>query len=94
MNLSQVQPKDPTLGMHNWRHLWESPIKLWFGKDSSKGKMLEGRSGDNAKSGSVGSSWDPRGGNEDRKDVKIGSASERRNNLAREKGHIKHFKRY
>ena len=36
----------------------------------------------------------PHGGNEDRKNVKIGSASERRNNLASERGYIKHFKRY
>ena len=43
--------------MHNnWHRLWESPIKLWFGKDSRKGKMSEGCSGDHAESGSVGSS--------------------------------------
>ena len=36
----------------------------------------------------------PHGGSEDRKDVKTGSASERMNNLALEKGHIKHSKRY
>ena len=53
---SQVQPTGPTLEMHNWRRLWESPIKPWFGRDSSKGKMSEGRSGDHAESRSVGSS--------------------------------------
>ena len=37
---------------------------------------------------------DPHGGSEDKKDVKIGSLSEWRNNLASEKGHIKHFKQY
>ena len=36
----------------------------------------------------------PYGKNEDRKDTKTGSASERRNNLASERRHIKHFKRY
>ena len=36
----------------------------------------------------------PHGRNEDRKDMKIGSASERRNNLASERGHFKHFKWY
>ena len=36
----------------------------------------------------------PNGGNEDRKDVKTGSVSEKRNNPASERGHIKHFKRY
>ena len=37
---------------------------------------------------------DPHGGNEDIKDAKIRSASERRNSLASEKGHITHAKRY
>ena len=36
----------------------------------------------------------PHGGNEDRKDVKIGSVSEKRNNPTSERGHIKHFKWY
>ena len=36
----------------------------------------------------------PHGGNEGKKDTKTGSASERRNNLALERGHIKHTKRY
>ena len=36
----------------------------------------------------------PHGGSEDRKDVKTGSASGRRNNLASEKGHIKHSEQY
>ena len=36
----------------------------------------------------------PYDGNKDRRDVKTGNASERRNNLALERGHIKHFKRY
>ena len=44
------------MGKHNWRHLWGSPTKLWFGRDLSKGKMLEGRSGDHVESRSVGSS--------------------------------------
>ena len=35
----------------------------------------------------------PHGGNKDKKDVKTGSASERRNNLVSERGHIKHSKR-
>ena len=42
----------------------------------------------------LGPLGDPHGRNEDRKDVKTGSASEKRNNLAPERGHIKHFKRY
>ena len=36
----------------------------------------------------------PYGGNGDKKDVKTGSASERRNNLASKRGHIKHSKWY
>ena len=36
----------------------------------------------------------PHGRSEDRKDMKIGSASGRKNSLALEKGHIKHFERY
>ena len=36
----------------------------------------------------------PYGGNKDRKDVKTGSASGQRNNLALEKGCIKHSERY
>ena len=42
--------------------------------------------------------WGPIGGppdgSEDRKDVRTGSANGQRNNLALEKGHIKHFERY
>ena len=42
--------------------------------------------------------WGPLGGSpgesEDRKDVRTGSANEQRNNLALEKGHIKHSERY
>ena len=41
--------------MHNWRRLWEFPTKLWFSRDSRIGKTSEGRSGDHAESGSVGS---------------------------------------
>ena len=37
---------------------------------------------------------DPHGGNEGKKDVKTGSASNRRNNLVSERGHIKHSKWY
>ena len=37
---------------------------------------------------------DPRGGNKDKKDAKIGSVRRRRNNLALERGHIKHAERY
>ena len=37
---------------------------------------------------------DPHGGNEDIKDTKIGSASERRNSLASKRGCIKHPERY
>ena len=40
----------------------------------------------------LGSLKGPHGGNEDRKDVKTGSASERRNNLVLERGYVKHFK--
>ena len=36
----------------------------------------------------------PLGGSEDRKDVRIKSANGQRNNLALEKGRIKHFKQY
>ena len=36
----------------------------------------------------------PHGGSKDKKDVKTGSESERRNNLASEKDRIKHSKRY
>ena len=36
----------------------------------------------------------PYGRNEDRRDTKTGRASERRNNLASERCHIKHFKQY
>ena len=36
----------------------------------------------------------PHGWNEGKKDAKIGSTSERRNNLASERGHIKHIERY
>ena len=36
----------------------------------------------------------PPGGSEDRKDVRTGSANGRRNNLALEKGRIKHFEWY
>ena len=56
--------------------------------------MSAGRSEDHAESGFVGSSRGPHGGNEDGKDVKTGSVSERRNNLASERDHIKHSKRY
>ena len=34
---------------------------------------------------------DPRGGNKDKKDAKIGSARRRRNSLTLERGHIKHI---
>ena len=44
------------LGTHNWRRLWGSPTKLWFGRDSSKGKISEGCSGDHVESRSIGSS--------------------------------------
>ena len=37
---------------------------------------------------------DPHGGNEDKIDVKIGSTSEKRINLASEKVHIKHAEQY
>ena len=37
---------------------------------------------------------DPYGRNEDKKDAKIGSMRRRRNNLALERGHIKHAERY
>ena len=37
---------------------------------------------------------DPHGGNEDKKDAKIGSTSEKRINLASEKVHIKHAEQY
>ena len=36
----------------------------------------------------------PHGRNEDRKDVKTGSVNERRNNLALERGYIKHSEQY
>ena len=36
----------------------------------------------------------PHGRNKDKKDVKTGSASEMRNSLASERGHIKHSKWY
>ena len=42
----------------------------------------------------LGLLWGPHGENEDRKDEKTGSASKRRNNLASERGHINHSKRY
>ena len=42
----------------------------------------------------LGPLWGPHGENEDRKDEKTGSASKRRNNLASERGHINHSKRY
>ena len=37
---------------------------------------------------------DPRDGNKDKKDAKIGSVRRRRNSLALERGHIKHTERY
>ena len=37
---------------------------------------------------------DPHGANEDIKDMKTGSVSEKRNGLASEKGHIKHTEQY
>ena len=37
---------------------------------------------------------DPHGGNKGKKDPKIGSTSNRRNNLISERGHIRHSKRY
>ena len=36
----------------------------------------------------------PHGGREDKKDIRIGSASEKRNSLASERGHIKQTKQY
>ena len=56
MSPSQVESKSLILGPHNWRRLWGSPTKLWFNRDSRIGKMFEGRSGEHAKSGFVGSS--------------------------------------
>ena len=37
---------------------------------------------------------DPYGGNKGKKDAKTGSASNRRNNLVSEMGHIRHFEWY
>ena len=42
--------------MHNWRHLWKSPTKLWF-YQGVNGKMSGGQSGSYAESGSGRSSW-------------------------------------
>ena len=56
--------------------------------------MSKGHFGGNAEGGSAGSFGGPPGESEDRKDVRTGSTNGRRNNLALEKGRIKHSKRY
>ena len=56
--------------------------------------MSEGRLGDHTESEFVGSSRGPHGRNEGKKVDKTRSASEKRNNLASERGHIKHTERY
>ena len=58
------------------------------------GKCLKDVREATPKAGLWGLLGDPHGGNEDIKDAKIGSMSERRNSLASKRGHIKHAKQY
>ena len=69
-------------------------MKPWFDRDSRTEKCLK----DVREAMPIANPWgllgDPRGGNEDKKDAKIGSVRGRRNSLALERGHIKHIERY
>ena len=83
------------MGAHNWHRLWESPAKLWFGRDLTGTKqclkdILEAV----PRADSQGPLGRPLGGSEDRKDVQTGSGNWQRNNLALEKGRIKHSEQY
>ena len=94
MSPIEVSPNSLILGAHNWRRLWESPTKPWFDRDSCMGKCLKDVREATPKAGLWGLLGDPHGGNEDIKDVKIGSISKRRNSLASEMSHIKHTEQY
>ena len=67
---------------------------MWFNKDSHTEKCLKDIWEVTPRVNSWGLLGDPHGRNEDIKDTKIGSASERRNSLVSERGHIKHVERY
>ena len=60
----------------------------------AKGKCLKDVRETTLRADPLGPLRGPHGGNEDKKDVKIGSVSERRNNLVSERGHIRHSERY
>ena len=94
MSPIEVRPNSLILGAHNWRRLWEHPTKSWFDRDSRTGKCLKDIREVTPRADPWDLLGDPHGGNEDIKDVKIGSASERRNSLASERGYIKHAERY
>ena len=94
MSPIEVRPNNLILGAHNWRHLWESPIKPWFDRDSRTGKCLKDIREATPKVDLWGLLGDPHGENEGIKNAKIGSVSERRNSLASKMGHIKHAEQY
>ena len=94
MSPIEVRRNSLILGTHNWRRLWESPTKPWYDRDSSTGKCLKDVREATPEADMWGFLRDPYGRNEDIKDTKIGSVSERRSNLALERGHIKHAEQY
>ena len=66
---------------------------VWLGP-KQKGKCLKDVSDTMPRADPLGLLGGPHGRSEDRKDAKTRSASERRNNLASKRGHIKHSKLY
>ena len=68
-------------------------VVVWYGPKQRE-KCLKGVPETMPRGDLSGPLRAPYGGSEDRRDVKIGSASERRNNLASKRGHIKHFEWY